>query len=207
MSTNIWVNGDREYEALLLFPVMKLELIHPQLLNISRVDPAVTVRRFLNEHHRRQVVKIPTGRNLHQTCHGTLFQRLHPVVGMLLVIDWVPLVACTQVIALTIVVRETVIVVQAILEHELSAFLGRLPPRSDHTARILSGEGLDQAVALVHDGGLLLDSHGDGIFVAVAVKTDLVACVGDGLTFLGKSLETVARNEPCCFHAVFLEHF
>lgn len=65
---------------------------------------------FLNKHHRRQVIRIPTGRDLTQTRGGSGFERLHPVVRVLLVVDRDPFVACAQPVALAVVVREAVVI-------------------------------------------------------------------------------------------------
>jgi len=55
MTAHVGVDGHWKHEVVLL-PVVVVELIHPQLLDISRIDPAVGVGRLLDEHHRRQIV-------------------------------------------------------------------------------------------------------------------------------------------------------
>lgn len=42
------MNGDRKAE-LIIFPVEVVEVVSPQVLDISRVDPAMGVGRLLNE--------------------------------------------------------------------------------------------------------------------------------------------------------------
>lgn len=72
---------------------------------------------FLNEHHRRQVVRVPTGGDLAQSCRDSRFEGFHPVVRVLFIVDRDPFVAGAQPVALAIVVREGVVVLQAVLEH------------------------------------------------------------------------------------------
>lgn len=68
---------------------------------------------------------------------------------MLLKVDRNPLVACPQPVALAIVVAEAVVVLETVLEHQLCAFLARLPPWCYDAARGLAVlEIFDQAVAL-----------------------------------------------------------
>jgi len=83
---------------------------------------------FLDEHHRRQVVRIPAGGDLAQARRDARLQGFHPVVRVLGVVDGDPLVACAQPVALTVMVGEGVVVFEAVLEHELGAFLGGFPP-------------------------------------------------------------------------------
>lgn len=68
-------------------------------------------------------------------------------------------------------------------------------------------ELLDEFVALVHDGGLLLQVHGDGVLVAVAVESDLVACIGDHTALFWEGFQRVARDEPGGGDVVFGEEF
>lgn len=81
-----------------------------------------------DEHHRRQVVSVPAGGDLAQACGDSCFERFHPVVGVLVVVDGDPLVAGAQPVALAVVVGEGVVVFEAVFEHELGAFLGGFPP-------------------------------------------------------------------------------
>ena len=72
---------------------------------------------FLDKHHRRQVVRIPTRGDLTQSRRDARFQGFHPVVRVLGVVDGDPLVACAQPVALAVVVGEGVVVLEAVLEH------------------------------------------------------------------------------------------
>jgi hypothetical protein len=96
---------------------------------VSNTDHEVLDRRYTyNEHHRRQIVRVPTGRNLAQPRGDARFERFHPVVWVLVVVDGDPLVAGAQPVALAVVMREGVVVFEAVFEHELGAFLGGFPP-------------------------------------------------------------------------------
>lgn len=81
-----------------------------------------------DEHHRRQIVSIPTGGDLAQARGDACFERFHPVVWVFFVVDGDPLVAGAQPVALAVVVGEGVVVFEAVFEHELGAFLGGFPP-------------------------------------------------------------------------------
>lgn len=60
-----------------------------------------------------------------------------------------PAVPGTQIVALTVMMGETVIVFQAIFQHQLGAFLRRFPPWSYNASCWLAIlEVFDQAVAL-----------------------------------------------------------
>jgi len=139
MPANIRVHRHRIHEALVVLAVEELEAVHPHLLDVARVDPAVAVGScykkrisqscpthptiailqltFLNEHHRRQIVRIPTGGDLAQARSDARFEGFHPVVRVLGVVDGDPLVACAQPVALAVVVGEGVVVFEAVLEH------------------------------------------------------------------------------------------
>ncbi len=74
MTAHVRMNGHSKYEVVLL-PIVVVELVHPQLLDISRVDPAVGIGRLLDEHHRRQIVsgslvsKLDTSRSTPSTTY------------------------------------------------------------------------------------------------------------------------------------------
>ena len=131
MSTYIGMYGNRINELVVL-PIEVVELIHPQVFNVPWVYPAVAIWRFLDElleevmvsrvtkvmglvyryahHHRRKIIQIPRSRNLDQPSMDASFEWLHPMVRMLLVVDWNPFVAGAQEVGLAVMVRETVIV-------------------------------------------------------------------------------------------------
>src|SRR5918997_4648457 len=58
-----------------------VELVAPQLLDITRVDEAVGGRRGLYEHHRRQVVEVPVAPDLDEVDLLAPHQGLHPLLG------------------------------------------------------------------------------------------------------------------------------
>lgn len=60
---HIRMNGNGKDELVVL-AVEIVEMVPPDILHISRVDEPVTVWRFLDEHHRRQVINVPVRGNL-----------------------------------------------------------------------------------------------------------------------------------------------
>ena len=74
--------------------------------------------------------------------------------------------------------RDTVF--NAVLQHQLCAFLGRLPPGCHASSRWFSAEICKHFEGLVENGMLLFNVHGGRIFVRVAVET----AVGCGISIL-----------------------
>ena len=58
----------------------------------------------------------------------------------------------------------------------------------------------------VHDSSLLLQRHGDGVLMTVAVQANFVAGVGDHAALFRERLERVAGDEPGGFDVVLFEH-
>lgn len=77
-------------DELVVLAVHVVKVVAPDVFDVPRVHEAVTIRRFLDEHHGRQVVNVPIAGNLDETCFLTLHQRFHPMVGVLAVIDLGP---------------------------------------------------------------------------------------------------------------------
>src|SRR5207248_1333994 len=63
--THVGVDGQLVHRVVVV-PVDPVKLIAPQLFDVARIDKAVAVRRLLDEHHGRQIVEIPAGRDLDQ---------------------------------------------------------------------------------------------------------------------------------------------
>lgn len=179
------------------------------------ISDTATSSYLFDEHHRRQVVKIPRCRNLDETGHRSSFERLrwivnrkppicsmwgvqylHPMLRMLLEVDGDPLVASSQPIALTVMMRQGVIIFESIPQHKLRTLLTCLPPRSYNTPRRLTLELRDKLVALIHHSSLLLQSHSNGIFMTIAMQTNFVARIHNHSTFFGKRFERVSRDKP-----------
>ena len=55
VSTHVGVNGHRKAELVIL-SVEVIEMISPQIFNVSWVYPTVRVRRLFDEHHRWQLL-------------------------------------------------------------------------------------------------------------------------------------------------------
>jgi len=115
VAANIRVHRHGIHETFIVLAVEELESVHPHFFDVARIHPAMAVRcwkspsapeitryrerrwthlTFLDKHHRRQVIRIPTGRDLTQARGGSGFEGLHPVVWVLLVVDGDPFVAC-----------------------------------------------------------------------------------------------------------------
>lgn len=60
-SADVWVDGDGEY-SIIVFAVDPIELVEPELFDVSWVYKSVAVRRRLYKHHGRQIVEVPAGR-------------------------------------------------------------------------------------------------------------------------------------------------
>lgn len=58
MPTNVGM--DCHWKAkIVILPVEEVKVISPEIFNVFRINPAVGVWCFLDEHHRRKIVKIP----------------------------------------------------------------------------------------------------------------------------------------------------
>ena len=108
MSRHIRMHSHSEAE-LIFFAVEIVKVIPPQVFHIPRIYPSVRVRRFLNEHHRWQIIQVPIGWYLHKPCLLTSLERMHPVRRVLRVVDGRPRIADTEVVGVAIVVGERVV--------------------------------------------------------------------------------------------------
>lgn len=102
------MNGNR-IAKFVVFSVEIIEVVPPEVLDVLRVHPAVRVRRFLDEHHRWQVIEIPVRGDLDKAGIRTLFERLHPSFRVLAVVDFTPLVAGAEEVGEAVMMAETVI--------------------------------------------------------------------------------------------------
>lgn len=75
-------------------------------------------------------------RNLHKTCFFALDQGLHPFFGLLGVVDLGPRVTSPKPIHLAVLVAHGVIILYAVRQKKLGAFLARFPP-SVRSVRVL----------------------------------------------------------------------
>ena len=190
-----------------VFAVDPVELVAPHFFQVTRVDETVAVGGFFDEHHRRQVVEVPVGRDLYQVSFFAAHQRFHPGVGVLAVVDLGPGVALAHVVGVEVVVHQAVVVLDAFFQQQLVGDLAEFPPRRDVAGRAFAGDLGDQLDGFIEDDFLLLGGHGDGVFVAVAVHADFVAGVGHGLHLLGEGFHRVARDKPSGAQAVAFEQF
>ena len=108
VSANIRMNRHGIAKVIVL-TVKVIEVVPPEILDVFRINPAVRVGRFLDEHHGRQVIEIPVCRDLDKASIRTLFERLHPSFGVFAVVDFTPLVTGPKEVREAVVVGETMI--------------------------------------------------------------------------------------------------
>ena len=108
MTAHVRMNGHR-IAKVIVFPVEIIEVVPPEVLDVLRVHPAVRVGRFLDEHHRWQVIEVPVRGDLDKAGIGTLFERLHPIFRVLAVIDFTPFIAGAEEVGEAVVMAEAVI--------------------------------------------------------------------------------------------------
>lgn len=167
----------------------------------------MTVRRALDEHHRRQVVNVPISGNFYQSGILPPDQRLHPGLRLLAIVDLGPSVPSPKPVHLAVMMGHGVVVFNSVRKQEIRHLLARLPPWRHDAPRRFAAEIRQHAVRLVQNVLLLLGGHVAGILMAVAVQADLVACVSHLGAFLREGLQGVAGDEPCGFDVIFLEEF
>ena len=165
----------------------------------------MTVGRRFDEHHGRQVVEVPAGRDFDQVRFLPAFQRPHPGARVLGVIDLRPAISDANVVRLEIVVHQAVVVFETALEQELVGDGTEFPPGSDVPGRPPPRQLLRHVDALVEDRLLLRAGHRDGILVGVSVDADLMTGRHHHSDLFGKGLHGVTRHEPRCFDAEPLE--
>ena len=93
----------------LLLAVEVVEVVSPQVLHVARVHPPVAVGRFLNEHHRREVVQVPVRGDFYKARLRTGFEGVHPVGRVFTVVDGGDGVAGSEVVGVTVLVGEGVV--------------------------------------------------------------------------------------------------
>ena len=108
MTANVRMDSHRKAEFIIL-PIKVVEMVPPQIFHIPWVNPAVRVWRLLDEHHRWQIIEIPAGWDFDETSIGTFFEWLHPVIGVLVVVNLGPFVTSAKKVGQTVVVREAMV--------------------------------------------------------------------------------------------------
>lgn len=129
----------------------------------------MTVRRALDEHHRRQVINVPIPRDFYKSSILAADQRLHPSLRLLAIVDLGPSVACPKPVHLAVMMGHRVVVFDPVRKQQIRHLLARLPPGRHDAPRRFAAEFCQHAVRLVQNVLLLLGSHVAGILMAVAV--------------------------------------
>lgn len=126
---NIRMNRNRENELIIL-AVKVIKVIAPDILNISRIHEPMTIGGLFNEHHRRQVIEVPVSGDLDEPGILAANQRLHPGLGLLLVVNLGPGIAGAQVVRLAIFMAHAVVIFDAVVQKQLCALAAGFPPVS-----------------------------------------------------------------------------
>ena len=136
-ATDVGVNRHGEHGVVEL-SVDPVELIAPHLFDVARVHKAMTIRRFFDEHHRRQIIEIPVGGDLDEVRLFPTHQRSHPLRRRPRVVDFRPAIANTDIVRMEVVMHEAVVVAKAMFQQQLIRDVGELPPRRHIAGRPLS---------------------------------------------------------------------
>ena len=123
----IRVNGNWEHRLVVL-PIDVVKLVAPHLFNVPGIYKSVTVGRFLNEHHRRQIVQIPGGGNLDQVSFMSPDQAPHPGIGWLREVDFGPVVPDSDAVAFKVPMHQAVVILDSMLDQQLIGPVAELPP-------------------------------------------------------------------------------
>ena len=68
------IRMDRDWgDKFVILAVEVVEMVAPYVFDVARIDESMTIRRLFDEHHRRQIIDVPIGRNLNQPCLRTVF--------------------------------------------------------------------------------------------------------------------------------------
>ena len=110
MRVTSYIRMNRDWEAkFLLLPVEVIEMISPKILHVSWVHPSVRIWRLLDEHHGREVIKVPIGGDFDEASLRAGCKRVHPVGGVLAVVDRCPIVSDAEPIRVAVLMGEGVI--------------------------------------------------------------------------------------------------
>lgn len=207
-----------------ILAIKVVKMVAPNVLHISCVYKSMAVGSILDEHHRRQIVKVPCRqsqllqdqtakqvqrpgltvcRNLNQASLLALDTGAHPVARLLGIVYLGPGVAGAQIVRLAVVVAHAVVVLDAVVEEKLSSLFACFPPRRNTATRRLAAEFSEHAVRLVQNLSLLIDIQAAGVLVGVAMQADFMSSIANRRHVFWECLETVAGNEPCCLDVVF----
>ena len=205
MSAYIRMDTHRNYRIIIL-SVNIIKLIDPHLSNVARALKTIAVGARLLEHHRRKVIQIPACRDLYQVGYPSAYQRLHPVFRVLGIIDLRPAVTDPQIIRMEIVVHQTVVVNDPMVDQQLVRNIRELPPGRIITNRLLAAQLLDQINTFFQYCRFLGCRHRHRILMGVPVKRDLAACVRYRLHLLRKAFNGMSRDKPGTWQIVFFQH-
>src|SRR5262245_12413926 len=165
----------------------------------------MTVRRLLDEHHRRQVIEIPVRWDLDKIRLLPSHQRLHPLRCGSSVVDLRPAVANANVVGMKIVMHEAVIVAEAMLRQQLIGHVGKLPPRGNVANWPLPRHLSNELDRLEENILFLSGCHRDRVLVGVSMCADFVAGFDNHTSLVRKGFDGVSRDEPGGFDAILVK--
>src|SRR5262249_12865097 len=146
---------------------------------VSWTDETVAVWGLFYEQHRRQIIEIPTRRDLDKISFLASYERLHPGIWMFAIIDFGPLISNPDIIGMKIIVHKTVIVFDSSFQKQLISHRTELPPGCNITRWAFTRKLGQYFETLIEDCFLLVAGHGDRIFVTVAMNPDFMAGISD----------------------------
>lgn len=126
-SRNIRMDGNRE-DKLIILAVEVVKVIPPDIFNITGIHEPMTVGCLLDEHHRRQIINVPVGRNFDEAGILALDVWFHPFFCFLCVVDLGPRIACLEIVCLAVFVAHAVVVLNSVVKEKLGAFSAGFPP-------------------------------------------------------------------------------
>src|ERR1700722_3136606 len=203
-TTHVRMDGEAERRIVHL-AVDPVELLAPQVLDVARIDKAVTVRGFFDEHHRRQIVDVPVCGNFNEIDFLTVLKGFHPVFSLLGIVDQRPAVADPCVKWLKVAIALAVIIFESVFLQERRGRRRHLPPWRDVAAGFLAAELLDDLNGFQEDRLLLFGRHRDRVLVRITVRANLVTLLDDLPTLVRKGVDGMPRNEERGLQLVFLE--
>src|SRR2546427_4257235 len=167
-TADIRVNGHGKH-GVVVFPIYPVKLIAPQLFNCAWVDKAMAVRRFFDKHHGWEIIQIPVGWDLNEVRLWPAYHRLDPGQGGPGVVEFRPVVAHAHIVGMKVVVHQTMVVLEAILQEKLIGDIGEFPPGGDIACRAAPSHPFDESDTGTEDIFLLLWGHGNRVLMRIAM--------------------------------------
>src|SRR5580700_1701305 len=203
-AANVRMDGEAE-RGIVHLAVDPVELLAPQVLDVARIDKAVTVRGFFDEHHRRQIVDVPVCGNFNEIDFLAVLKGFHPVFRMLGIVDQRPAIADPRVKWLKVSIALAVIIFKPVFLEERCSRGGHLPPWRHIAARLLPAELLNDLDGLQEDRLFLFGRHRNRVLVRITVRANLVTVLDDLPTLVREGVDGMTWDEERSLQLVLLE--